>query len=191
MEYLTTLVVMGAWMEQAGLGAGGMRAAIVAALPRLRRFCQAMAGNSVDGDDLMQATVERALSRSGQFEPGTRLDSWMFRIAQNLHIDGARAAKRRGTAVDVDALHSLAGSDGRELVEGRSQLAAAQRALQALPDDQRVVFVLVVIEGRSYRDTAEVLDLPIGTVMSRLARARGRIAEALGETRESNKDAAR
>lgn len=181
--------VMGAWMDQAVHGAGGMRAAIVAALPRLRRFCQAMAGNAADGDDLMQATVERALSRSGQFEPGTRLDSWMFRIAQNLHIDGARAAKRRGTAVEVDTLHGLAGSDGRELVESRSQLAAAQRALQALPEDQRAVFVLVVIEGRSYRDTAQVLDLPIGTVMSRLARARARIAETLGETRESNKDA--
>jgi RNA polymerase sigma-70 factor, ECF subfamily len=160
-----------------------MRGAIVAALPRLRRFCQAMAGNAPDGDDLMQATVERALSRAGQFEPGTRLDSWMFRIAQNLHIDGARAAKRRGTAVDVEALQNLAGSDGRDLVESRSQLAAAQRALQSLPEDQRAAFALVVIEGRSYRETAEALDLPIGTVMSRLARARGRLAEALGEMR--------
>ncbi|WP_217806655.1 RNA polymerase sigma factor [Novosphingobium sp. B1] len=168
-----------------------MRTAIVAVLPRLRRFCAAMAGSAADGDDLMQATVERALLRSGQFEPGTRLDSWMFRIAQNLHIDGARAAKRRGTAVDVEVLHSLAGSDGRELVESRSDLAAAQRALQALPEDQRAVFAMVVIEGRSYRDAAEALDLPIGTVMSRLARARGKIAETLAGRQDAQKEAGR
>lgn len=178
-------------MNSAGQGAEGMRAAIVAVLPRLRRFCQAMAGSASDGDDLMQATVERALLRSSQFESGTRLDSWMFRIAQNLHIDGARAAKRRGTAVEVEALHRLAGSDGRELVESRSDLAAAQRALQALPEDQRAVFAMVVIEGRSYRDTAEALDLPIGTVMSRLARARGRIAETLAGRQDVQKEAGR
>lgn len=176
-------------MDQALLGTEAMRTAIVAALPRLRRFCLAMAGNSADGDDLMQATVERALSRSAQFEAGTRVDSWMYRIAQNLHIDGARAVRRRGTLVDVDALQSLSASDGRELVENRSQLAAAQHALQTLPDDQRAVFALVVIEGQSYRDAAKALDLPIGTVMSRLARARGRIAEALGEKRNRQTEA--
>lgn len=137
----------------------------------------------------MQATVERALRRADQFEPGTRLDSWMYRIAQNIHIDGARAARRRGTAIDVDALLGIAGSDGRETVENRSQLSAAQRALQALPDDQRAVFALVVIEGRSYRDTAETLEVPVGTVMSRLARARARIALCLGETQFTQKDA--
>lgn len=168
-----------------------MRAAIVAVLPRLRRFCQAMAGNGPDGDDLMQATVERALTRSSQFEPGTRLDSWMFRIAQNLHIDGTRAVRRRGTAVDVEALHGLAGSDGRQLAESRSDLAAAQRALQALPDDQRAVFALVVIEGRSYRETADALDVPIGTVMSRLARARGRIAETLADRQDTDRETGR
>ncbi|SMD08474.1 RNA polymerase sigma-70 factor, ECF subfamily [Novosphingobium sp. B1] len=178
-------------MYLVGQGAECMRTAIVAVLPRLRRFCAAMAGSAADGDDLMQATVERALLRSGQFEPGTRLDSWMFRIAQNLHIDGARAAKRRGTAVDVEVLHSLAGSDGRELVESRSDLAAAQRALQALPEDQRAVFAMVVIEGRSYRDAAEALDLPIGTVMSRLARARGKIAETLAGRQDAQKEAGR
>ncbi|MDT0507335.1 RNA polymerase sigma factor [Novosphingobium sp. MMS21-SN21R] len=178
-------------MNSLGQGAEGRRGAIVATLPRLRRFCQAMAGSAADGDDLMQATVERALLRSSQFEPGTRLDSWMFRIAQNLHIDSARAAKRRGTAVDVDALHGLAGSDGRDLLERRSELAAAQRALQALPLDQRAVFAMVVIEGRSYRDTAEALDLPIGTVMSRLARARGKIAETLSYQQDTDMEAGR
>lgn len=129
----------------------------------------------------MQATVERALSRSGQFEPGTRIDSWMFRIAQNLHIDAARARGRRGVAVPIEEIAERAGEDGRDLVENRSQLAAAQRALQAVPDDQRAAFVLVVVEGMSYREAAEALEVPVGTIMSRLARARARIEAAIGQ----------
>ena len=156
-----------------------MRAAIIAALPRLRRFCQSMAGNPADGDDLMQATVERALARSEQFQQGTRVDSWMFRIAQNLHIDNARAARRRGTAIPVEDIHGLAGDDGRAITESRSELAAVQRALDSVPDDQRAAFLLVVVEGMSYRDAAEALDVPIGTIMSRIARARARIEAAL------------
>lgn len=156
-----------------------MRKAIVAALPRLRRFCQAMAGNAQDGDDLMQSAVERALSRAHLFEEGTRIDSWLFRIAQNLRIDGARSAQRRGHAVPVEEAYDVVGVDGRNLLESRSELAAAQRALQAVPDDQRAAFVLVVIEGMSYREAADTLDVPVGTVMSRIARARGRIEQAL------------
>ena len=166
-------------MSSGGADATAMRAAIIAALPKLRRFCQAMAGNPADGDDLMQATVERALARSEQFQQGTRVDSWMFRIAQNLHIDNARAARRRGTAIPVEDIHGLAGDDGRAITESRSELAAVQRALDSVPDDQRAAFLLVVVEGMSYRDAAEALDVPIGTIMSRIARARARIEAAL------------
>lgn len=166
-------------MAGSGAVSETMRKAIVAALPRLRRFCQALAGNPVDGDDLMQSAVERALSRAHLFEEGTRIDSWLFRIAQNLNIDAARAAKRRGQAVPVDEIAETMGEDGRTLVENRSQLAAAQRALQEVPEDQRAAFVLVVIEGMSYKEAAEVLDVPVGTVMSRLARARGKIEQVL------------
>lgn len=156
------------------------RDAIIAALPRLRRFCQGLAGNAQDGDDLMQSTVERALSRAHQFEAGTRVDSWMFRIAQNLRIDAARAALRRGTRVPVDDLPETMGEDGRATVENRSDLAAAQRALLAVPEDQRAAFLLVVVEGMSYREAADTLEVPVGTIMSRLARARGRIEQVVG-----------
>ncbi|MGE3689973.1 MAG: RNA polymerase sigma factor [Novosphingobium sp.] len=166
-------------MADGNAASESMRKAIVAALPRLRRFCQAMAGSAQDGDDLMQSAVERALSRAHLFEEGTRIDSWMFRIAQNLHIDAARSAQRRGHSVPVEDAIDLVGQDGRDLVENRSELAAAQRALQTVPEDQRAAFVLVVVEGMSYRDAAEVLEVPVGTVMSRLARARGRIEIAL------------
>lgn len=172
-------------MADAMAATEAMRAAIVAALPRLRRFCAGLAGNAQDGDDLMQATVERALSRAAQFEAGSRIDSWMFRIAQNLHIDAARSRSRRGQQVAIEDLPETAGADGRITLEQRSELAAAQRALQSVPDEQRAAFLLVVVEGLSYRDAAEALGVPVGTIMSRLARARGRIETAIGRGPES------
>lgn len=157
-----------------------MRAAIIAALPRLRRFCHAMAASTADGDDLMQSTVEKALAHCDQFREGSRIDSWMYRIAQNLHIDRSRSSRRRGTVVPVEDAHDLVGDDGRVTVESRSELAAAQRALATVPEDQRAAFVLVVVEGLSYKEAADALEIPIGTIMSRIARARGRIERALG-----------
>jgi RNA polymerase sigma-70 factor, ECF subfamily len=158
--------------EVPGSGNADIRNQIVALLPRLRRFCMAIAGGRDAGDDLVQATVERALLRSDQWQQGTRLDSWMFRIAQNIRIDLARATKVRGVQIDVDELVSLKGDDGLLIVEARSDLAAAQAGMAALPEDQRALMALVVLDGQSYKDAAEILDIPIGTVMSRLARAR-------------------
>ncbi|MFM5907613.1 MAG: RNA polymerase sigma factor [Novosphingobium sp.] len=170
----------GVTMVAGSAGDSSMRSAIIASLPRLRRFCQGLAGNAHDGDDLMQSTVERALARADQFETGTRLDSWLFRIAQNLHIDKARSTKRRGHQVPVEDIPDAMGEDGRHITEARSDLAAAQRALQAVPEDQRAAFLLVVVEGMSYREAAETLEVPVGTIMSRIARARGRIEQAVG-----------
>jgi RNA polymerase sigma-70 factor, ECF subfamily len=148
------------------------RAQLVALLPRLRRFCAALTRNGDAGDDLCQAAIERALARADQFEPGTRLDSWMYRIARNLMIDTARRRKTRGTEIDIDDTFDIAGDDGVAIVEGRSELSRAEAAMAALPEDQRALIALVVIDGQSYKDAAEVLDIPIGTVMSRIARAR-------------------
>jgi RNA polymerase sigma-70 factor, ECF subfamily len=150
----------------------GVKPRIIAFLPRLRRFCMALTGSNDQCDDLLQETVERALTRIEQWQAGTSLESWMFRIAQNLHIDRIRAQGRRGVHVDVDALADMSGDDGRTITEARSELAHAQAAMAALPDDQRIVLALVVIDGRSYREAAEILELPIGTVMSRISRAR-------------------
>lgn len=169
-------------MADPGPDAQAMRAAIVAALPRLRRFCRGLTGHGEDGDDLMQSTVERALARAHQFEAGTRVDAWMFRIARNLHIDAVRAGSRRGQQIDIEEIAETRGEDGRELLENRSDLAAAQRALLAVPEDQRSAFLLVVVEGLSYREAAEVLEVPVGTIMSRLARARTRIDAAVGRS---------
>ncbi len=148
------------------------RLQIVEFLPRLRRFSQALTGDRDKGDDLVQETCARALSRADQWEPGTRLDSWMFRIAQNIWLDQRRAHKVRGDAVDIDEAYDVAGEDGREVVESRLTLIEVSRGIAQLPADQQVIIALICVDGLSYKEAADVLEVPIGTVMSRLARAR-------------------
>lgn len=150
---------------------------MVAILPRLRRFGYALTGNIDDGDDLVQAACERALGRLHQWRRGTRLDSWMYRIMQNLWIDQMRARKVRGQPEDPAILDSLPGTDGRRVTEATLMLEAVRQAVGQLPEEQRVVFALVAVDGYSYSEAAEVLDVPKGTIMSRLWRARQRVAE--------------
>lgn len=145
---------------------------IVALLPRLRRFAYALTGDGDRGDDLVQDTCVRALSKLDQWQAGTRLDSWLYRIAQNLWFDRIRAGKVRGDQVDIDSVDNLPGDDGRSITEGRSTLNVVSRAIEQLPPDQKILVVLVCIDGLSYKEAADVLEIPIGTVMSRLARAR-------------------
>jgi RNA polymerase sigma-70 factor, ECF subfamily len=145
---------------------------IIALLPRLRRFCMGLTGSLDAGDDLTQSTVERALRRVSQWQEGTRLDSWMFRIARNINIDEARARIRRTVQFDSEVIDDVMGEDGRDITENRSTLACVRTAMAKLSEDQRALMLLVVVEGKSYREAAEALDIPIGTVMSRIARAR-------------------
>ena len=133
------------------------------------------------GDDLTQSTIERALRRIHQWQQGTRLDSWMFRIARNINIDEARARIRRTAQIDYDAIDNAIGEDGRQITETRSTLACARTAMAKLSDDQRALMMLVVVEGQSYREAADTLHIPIGTVMSRIARARRTIDEIVNE----------
>ena len=158
-----------------------IRSRMIEFLPRLRRFAYALTRNLDSADDLVQDTCERALARADQWEPGTRLESWMYRIAQNLWFDQGRAAKVRGVPADLDAIAELSGSDGRTVTENRLTLASVFETMAGLPRDQQVLVALVCIDGLSYKEAAENLDLPIGTVMSRLARARQAIAEAMSE----------
>ncbi len=152
---------------------------IIALLPRLRRFAYGLSGNMDQADDLVQETCLRALSKASQWQPGTRLDSWMYRIAQNCWFDQMRARKVRGDPVDIDTEISLAGSDGREVVESRQNLALVSAKLASLPRDQQLLVGLVCFDGLSYREAADAMGIPIGTVMSRLSRARQVLAEAL------------
>lgn len=158
-----------------------IRAQMVAVLPRLRRFAYALTGSSELGDDLVQETCLRALSRVDRWQPGSRLDSWMYRIAQNIWLDRMRATKVRGEVVDIEVVEAMPGSDGRDVTESQLTLEAVDAALDKLPAEQRLVIALVCIEGVSYKDAAEIIGVPIGTVMSRLARARQALHAILEE----------
>jgi RNA polymerase sigma-70 factor (ECF subfamily) len=153
---------------------------MVALLPRMRRFAYSISGSMDEADDLLQAACERALSRLEQFVPGTRLDSWMFRIIQTTWIDRRRQARRRNVTSDTEELEAI-GFDDRihERTEARAALALVRAEVARLPEEQRIVLALVAVDGMSYREAADVLQIPIGTVMSRLARARSKLGEAL------------
>jgi RNA polymerase sigma-70 factor (ECF subfamily) len=145
---------------------------LVDLLPRLRRFARALTGSAVDADDLVQAAVERGLERRDQWRPGTRLDSWMFTIMRNAWIDETRSRGRRGRIfAPPEAGEHVAGSDG-EAIHARLEAREVAAAMGRLPEDQRLAVALVLVEGLSYREAAEVLDIPMGTLTSRLVRGR-------------------
>lgn len=149
-----------------------VRSRLIEFLPRLRRFCHGLAGDIDLGDDLLQATFERALSRIELWQVGTSLESWVFRIARNLNIDRLRALKTRGVVVDIDEADDLPVEDELARLEFRSDLDAVRAALCAMPVGLREVITTVVLDGQTYKEAAELLDVPIGTVMSRVSRAR-------------------
>lgn len=145
---------------------------LVALLPRLRRFARSLTGRADEADDLVQATLERALRAQALWEPGTQLAAWLFRIMKNLWIDQIRRRKVEGIQTALEDAEQLSGSDGRAVAESRMMLADVKALLASLPSDQQAVVQSVCVEELSYRETAERLKTPIGTVMSRLARAR-------------------
>jgi len=145
---------------------------MVKMLPRLRRFVGSLTGGAESSEDLIQETCARALAHLDQWQPGTRLDSWMFRIAQNLWIDHMRTQKIRGEVVDMEAIGDLLSCDGRVIAENRIMLQELGKDIAQLSPDQRNVIRLVWGYGMSYKETGKILNLPAGTVMSRLARAR-------------------
>lgn len=156
---------------------------LVDVVPKLRRFALSLTGNRQDADDLVQAACEKALRNAAQFQDGTRMDSWMYRIVQTLWLDDRRRARVRGVAIDPDDVALSDGGKAAALPGDRMMLAKTRAAMAQLPEGQRAVLSLIGIEGLSYREAAEALDIPIGTVMSRLSRAREALLPQLGESR--------
>lgn len=150
---------------------------MVELLPRLRRFARVLARDPTDADDLVQLTVERALGRSAQWAPGTRLDSWMFRIMKNAWIDEARARQRKSQVFAPPEAGDQVGDDGALTAERRLEAAEVERAMAALPEDQRLAVALVLIEGLSYKEASETLEVPMGTLTSRLVRGRNAVLQ--------------
>ena len=149
-----------------------VRDRMVKLLPRLRRFICSLTRGSDANEDLIQETYVRALGHLDQWQSGTRLDSWMFRIAQNLWIDHMRAERIRGDVVDIASIDDVLSCDGRVIVENRLALQELRKGIARLSTEHRNVISLVCEHGLSYKETGRILNLPAGTVMSRLARAR-------------------
>jgi RNA polymerase sigma-70 factor (ECF subfamily) len=160
------------------------RAALVDALPRLRRFARSLVGNRHDADDLVQATVERALERGMPKEED--VPKWLFRVCKNLWIDELRAGAVRAAAARRPELAEEPTVSGEAVAIGELTLREVDRAMASLPDEQRLVLSLVAVEGMAYREAAEILDVPIGTVMSRLSRARAVLAARFAELETPN-----
>lgn len=155
-----------------------LRAQLGELLPRLRRFARVITRNVQDADDLVQVAAEKALARAAQWRPDSRLDSWMFGIMKNAWIDEIRARRRRGR---VHAPEEAGADVGDASAEARDIALSVQAAMERLPEEQRLAVALVLVEGQSYRDAAELLGIPVGTLMSRLARGRTALQEMLGE----------
>ena len=151
---------------------------IVELLPRLRRFARSLSRNQHDADDLVQSAVERAWRNLDQLKPGAALHSWMFGIMKNAWIDNLRQKKRRGevTLPDDSGDHPAMNPTDMD-----ANLWSVSEAMDKLPEEQRLAVALVLVEGLSYKEASELLEIPMGTLTSRLARGRTALAAALGE----------
>lgn len=154
---------------------------LTALLPRLRRFAHALSRNSADADDLTQSTIERALRSKSKWQAGTRLDSWAYTIMRNAWIDIVRSRSRRDRSEAPEVEAQSIGHDPRNEMDAAIELGRMMDAMQRLPDEQREVVALILIEGFGYRETAEMLGLPVGTVSSRLVRGRTALLAMTGD----------
>lgn len=145
---------------------------IAALIPRLRRYARALLGDPGAADDLVQDTLERAWRKAALWRPGTDLRAWLFAIMHNLFVNQVRArTKDREISLEEAGLERTASADA----SSGTQLLDLASALARLPPEQREVLLLVGLEELTYREVAHVLGVPIGTVMSRLARGRERL----------------
>lgn len=145
-------------------------AQVVAYIPRLRRYARALLGERAAADDLVQDTLERALNKFHLWKRGTDLRAWLFTVMHNVHVNQVRS-RREHVGLDGEALELQMRATHDVGLETRD----LERMLQRLPVEQREVLLLVVLEDLTYEETATALGIPIGTVMSRLSRARERL----------------
>jgi RNA polymerase sigma-70 factor (ECF subfamily) len=155
-----------------------LRPGLIELLPRLRRLARTLAGHAADADDLVQVALERALANASQWRPDARLDAWVFGILRNAWLDECRARTRRARVLAPEEAGHDVGDSG---MERQGDAMSVATAMARLTEEQREVVALVLVEGLSYRETSDLLGVPMGTVTSRLARARGVLQELLGE----------
>ena len=160
---------------------------MIAVLPRLRRFAASLTRGTGEADDLVQATCERAIRNIGKWDPGTRLDSWMYRIAHNLHLNGVRDRGLRARRQDAAAQEGPQSVDGEAAAMARIEIADVDAALDVLPAEQRTALLLVAVEGRSYREIADITGATVATVNNRVARARDSLRSMLRSDRHDHR----
>ena len=154
-----------------------MKEELLILMPAIRRFAYSLTGSPHDADDLLQTTIERVLSRG--VPDDVELVKWVFRICRNLWIDEYRARKVRHSDVDAAELLDEQAIDGEKIICNNITLHQVNSAMDQLPADQRSILALVAVQEMSYKEVAETLSIPIGTVMSRLARARVALSQYL------------
>lgn len=147
-------------------------------LPNIRRFAASLTGNIADADDLLQTTVERLLQKG--LPDDAEVLPWALRVCRNLWIDEVRSQKVRREATREPAAQGEQVLEGERQVLGELTLGEVQQVLQSMSEDQRAVLELIAVEGHSYKEAAAILELPVGTIMSRLARARKTLVERSG-----------
>lgn len=154
-----------------------MKEQLLPLLPALRRFAYSLTGAVADADDLLQNTVERLLTK------GMPADSdpakWAFTVCRNLWIDECRSRKVRAAVEWDPEQHDVLTTEGEHTMQLKIEVSQINAAMQQLPPEQHLVLSMVAVQGMAYREVADALDVPLGTVMSRLARARARLAELL------------
>ena len=158
---------------------------LISFLPRLRRFAIGLTGSVDEGDDLVQAACIKVLERYHQWQPDTRLDSWVYKIIMNLWIDKRRSASHRLSVSGDGIWEQIPGAPLIAELEARQDLKRTWGAIKMLPEEQRQVLLLVTVEGFGYQEAADMLEVPIGTVMSRLARARVSLARQVRDGSET------
>jgi RNA polymerase sigma-70 factor (ECF subfamily) len=152
-----------------------------ACVPALRRYARALTRNIDLADDLVQDCLERAIARRGLFRPTGPVRAWLFTILLNLHRNGLRSARRRGEQVDIDTVPDIATPAPQP---GHIALAELARAIETLPLEQKEALLLVTLEGLPYQEAAAILHIPLGTLMSRLGRARSALRVLTGTPAE-------
>ena len=155
---------------------------VQASIPALRRYARALTRNADHADDLVQDCIERAIRKQALWQPTGPLKAWLFRILLNLYRNELRLHRRRGEHVPVETL--VVEPSVAPAQPGRIALNEMARAIQTLGDEQREALLLVVLEGMSYSEAAGALDIPLGTLMSRLGRARAALRKLTGSGEE-------
>jgi len=163
-----------------------VRTGLPACFPRLWRFCLSLTGQRDKADDLAQMTCARAIEKAHLFKPGTHLDRWLFVIARRLWLNQLRANAHHGT-ISLVSTGNMEIADNSAPAETNIFAREVLHEVNTLPKAQRVAALLVFVEGYKYAETAEILDIPVGTVMSRISAARATLAARLAQVTEDDK----